>query len=386
MNCINCGAEIKSEYNNCPHCGKSLQIVPDYSVYDDDDINVLLESAKNVESKNNKAYIRAQKEKERQEAFESKKKQQTKKTVIIVAIVCVVLLVAAIIGKIIIDVNNASSYDYQMKMADNAMFKENYEEAEKFYLNALELEPNDIDARLELADLYLKTEDTDEAIRLLKEAISLDPSNNNIIAYNMLFEIYHKAGDVDAVLELKKGITDSKILLIFKEYEVRVPNISLEAGTYSDAISISFSADQNTEIYYTLDGSDPTTYGKRYTSAINIDEAGMHTVKVVAKNALGIYSEVISSTYVIEYEAPADPVVSPDGGEFTNEQSITIIVPDGCSAYYTWDGTDPTELSTLYVSPIKIPEGYNILSVIIIDNKTGLKSGIYRGAFEYHVN
>ena len=38
MKCINCGVEIKSDYKVCPFCGKTIQIVPDYSVYDEDDI------------------------------------------------------------------------------------------------------------------------------------------------------------------------------------------------------------------------------------------------------------------------------------------------------------------------------------------------------------
>ena len=43
MKCIYCGAEIKSELNNCPYCGTPIQMVPDYSIYDEDDINIILE-------------------------------------------------------------------------------------------------------------------------------------------------------------------------------------------------------------------------------------------------------------------------------------------------------------------------------------------------------
>ena len=49
MYCIYCGTEIKSEYKNCPKCGKALQMVPDYSIYDEDDINLILESTNDVE-------------------------------------------------------------------------------------------------------------------------------------------------------------------------------------------------------------------------------------------------------------------------------------------------------------------------------------------------
>ena len=55
MYCINCGAEIKTEDINCPFCGKILQIVPDYSIYDEDDINVILENTIDIQSNKNQS-------------------------------------------------------------------------------------------------------------------------------------------------------------------------------------------------------------------------------------------------------------------------------------------------------------------------------------------
>lgn len=388
MFCYNCGKEIKSEFNNCPFCGKPVQIVPDYSIYDDDDLNVLLEGSKDIESKNNKAYIAAQKEKEQKEqaiALENKKQANTKKTILIISCVCVAVIIIAIIGKIIVDMNNSSSYDYQMKMADSAMFKSDYDEAEKYYLKALDLVPDDITARLELAELYIKNDDYDKAIGYLKEVIKIDSTNYN--AYKLLYKIYEDTDDVDEILSLMKGVTDTKILSLFSDYSVKSPTIRLEEGTYSDEIDISISADKDLEIYYTLDGTDPIKSGKKYSSSIIIEDEGMHTLKAVAKNSLGVYSEVVSATYVISFEAPDDPVVSPDGGEFSEKTKVTIQVPSGCSVYYTWDGSDPdpdSETTEIYVSPLTIPEGYHILSVVIINDKTGLESSIYRGSFEYN--
>jgi len=79
MKCIKCGGEIKPEFNICPYCGEPVQMVPDYSIYDEDDINVLLEETKDVTSKNNKAYIREQKSKEEQERKKAQKIAQLKK-------------------------------------------------------------------------------------------------------------------------------------------------------------------------------------------------------------------------------------------------------------------------------------------------------------------
>ena len=58
MKCIKCGAEVKSEFKICPYCGEPIQMVPDYSIYDEEDINVILEETKDVKSTKNKAYMK----------------------------------------------------------------------------------------------------------------------------------------------------------------------------------------------------------------------------------------------------------------------------------------------------------------------------------------
>jgi len=385
MKCINCGAEIKVEYKICPYCGSSIQIVPDYSVYDEDDINIIVESAKDVATEARKPVLtKEEKEaraKAKQKALEEAKRKRMKLTIAIVCISCALVVAIGVIAKLVINNNNSKSFEYQMKQADSAMFKGDIAEAEKYYLKALELEPEDINVRLELADLYIEKGDTDKAIQFLKEVIATDALNYD--AYKMLFDVYTEAGDTDAILALKSGITDNKILSISADYSVDAPMLSVPGDTYEEDIKLSISAKKGVEIYYTLDGSDPKENGTKYDGSFEITGAGMHTVKVVTKNELGVFSEVISETYMIEYVAPEDPVVTPNGGTFDTKTYVYISVPSGCSAYYTWDRTDPTDASTKYVSPILIPEGKNMLSVIIIDDETGLMSGIYRGMFEY---
>lgn len=382
MKCINCGAEIKSEFKICPYCGSTIQIVPDYSVYDEDDINIILESTKEVNKKSE--LTKEQREaraRAKQKAEEAAKQRKMKLTIAIVVIACLLLVAIGVIAKVFIDSNNSNSFEYQMKQADSAMFKGDVEEAEKYYLKALAIEPENVNVRLELADLYLDKKDAKTAEKYLKEVIAKDAENYD--AYRMLYDIYSDEGDTAAILKLKEGVTSNKILAIFADYSVDSAMLSVTGGTYNDDIKLSISAKKGVEIYYTLDGLDPKTDGTKYKSTIEITGAGMHTVKVVTKNELGVYSDVITETYVIEYEAPEDPIVNPSGGTFDKETYIYLSVPSGCSAYYTWDRTDPTAESTKYVSPILIPEGRNMFSVIIIDDKTGLTSGIYRGMFEY---
>ena len=385
MKCINCGAEIKVEYKVCPYCGANIQIVPDYDFYDEDDINIIVENARPIERKpevskeQHEARVLAQKK-----AEEATKNRKMKITIAIVAICCMLLIIIGVVAKVSIDKSNSNSFEYQMKQADSAMFKGNYDEAEEYYLKALSLKEENVEVRLELADLYMKKKDTKEAEKYLKEVILKDSQNYE--AYRMLFEIYSDADDTDAILALKEGVTDNRILSIFSNYSVDEAILSTPGGQYKDDIKLSISAKKGIEIYYTLDGSDPRENGTRYKSMIEIKGAGMHTIKVVTKNELGVYGNIVTETYVIKYDAPADPVVTPNGGAFDKQTYVYISVPSGCSAYYTWDRTDPTEESEKYVSPILIPEGKNMLSVIIINDETGLSSGVYRGMFEYTVD
>lgn len=385
MKCINCGAEIKVEYKVCPYCGANIQIVPDYDFYDEDDINIIVENARPIKRKpevskeQHEARVLAQKK-----AEEAAKNRKMKITIAIVAICCMLLIIIGVVAKVSIDKSNSNSFEYQMKQADSAMFKGNYDEAEEYYLKALSLKEENVEVRLELADLYMKKKDTKEAEKYLKEVILKDSQNYE--AYRMLFEIYSDADDTDAILALKEGVTDNRILSIFSNYSVDEAVLSTPGGQYKDDIKLSISAKKGIEIYYTLDGSDPRENGTRYKSMIEIKGAGMHTIKVVTKNELGVYGNIVTETYVIKYDAPADPVVTPNGGAFDKQTYVYISVPSGCSAYYTWDRTDPTEESEKYVSPILIPEGKNMLSVIIINDETGLSSGVYRGMFEYTVD
>ena len=48
MKCIYCGEIIQKDIIKCPICGKYTHMVPDYSIYDDDNIHVLLEGAQQI--------------------------------------------------------------------------------------------------------------------------------------------------------------------------------------------------------------------------------------------------------------------------------------------------------------------------------------------------
>ena len=131
------------------------------------------------------------------------------------------------------------------------------------------------------------------------------------------------------------------------------PTFSPAAGTYTSAQSVTLSdASVGATIYYTLDGSTPTTSSTAYTAAIPV--AATTTIKAIAAGSNYLPSPVSSALYTISTVAPA-PAISPNGGSFTAVQTVTL-TDSAASAtiYYTLDGSTPTSASTPYTAPITI--------------------------------
>ena len=80
------------------------------------------------------------------------------------------------------------------------------------------------------------------------------------------------------------------------------PQITLSppGGSYPTARSVTLSADEAAEIYYTLDDSDPTTAATLYGAPIEI--AVSTTLKCIAVDSAGNLGTVLSETYAIELD------------------------------------------------------------------------------------
>ena len=73
------------------------------------------------------------------------------------------------------------------------------------------------------------------------------------------------------------------------------PTFSVAEGTYDAAQSITLTADEG-DIYYTLDGTEPTGASTKYTTAIVLDKCGSYTIKAIAISSDN-ESPVASATY-----------------------------------------------------------------------------------------
>lgn len=386
MKCVKCGAELKPGCVYCSVCGHEAQIVSDYSVLEDDYLRSLLRE------EDRKKEDAGKKGRSRKSTAEGKAKAPEKKSaggrIALIVTICIltVVLIAGTAVKLSIDYRNANSYDYQVQMAEEKFADQDYKAALNYYKTALSLKTQDISVRMAMADLYLLQGDDDSAMVLLIEVIGLDGGRRE--AYEKVISVYEKKEDYESIIELSSGVKDDELSELFEPYIVEAPIISPAEGEYDDYITVSMFSLKDFDIYYTINGVAPDREkGRLYSHNLKIPlkEAGDYEIQAVCRNEKGIYSEVAVSNYVVTIAPPDYPNVQPDGGRIS-EEAVPVVITAGenCDIYYTWDGTDPTKFSEKYTRPLEIPEGNNILSVLAIDRRTGLDSGVYRTNFIYY--
>lgn len=135
--------------------------------------------------------------------------------------------------------------------------------------------------------------------------------------------------------------------------QVAAPTFSPEPGVYTSAQNVTISCSTNgATIYYTTNGTEPNQSSAAYTSPISVDAS--LTIKAKAYKTDWDPSETATGQYTITGQV-ATPGFSPAPGTYTSIQSVTITcATEGASVYYTTNGSDPTEQSTLYSDPVSI--------------------------------
>lgn len=93
-------------------------------------------------------------------------------------------------------------------------------------------------------------------------------------------------------------------------------------GVYRSAQSIALTANEQTVIYYTLDGSTPTTSVARYSQPIYITSSA--TLKYFSRDLAGNPSEIRTENYVIDTTPPVLTISTLSDGAYTNSDTLNI--------------------------------------------------------------
>ncbi|MGA2809364.1 MAG: FG-GAP-like repeat-containing protein, partial [Terracidiphilus sp.] len=125
------------------------------------------------------------------------------------------------------------------------------------------------------------------------------------------------------------------------------PAFSPVAGTYAAAQTVTLSSTTSgAKIYYTLDGTTPTTASSLYSSALAVKSST--TLSAIAVATGFTNSSVATAAYIIENPA-ATPTFSPGAGKYTGTQSVALAsTTAGATIYYTVNGSTPTSASVKY--------------------------------------
>ena len=402
MKCAKCGAEIRPGCVYCSNCGQEAQIVTEINILEDDLLRSMLEEEEQQKTAESGAEVEygeasgekknsarqpatrqkageAEPQKERRPQESKKKKKKSRKMLlpflIVLAVACV-----AVFG--LVQYQHQNSVSYQLKKANEALSQKNYTSALSYVNHTLQLDTDNQEAMLLQGQIYVQMKDSDQAETVFLQVIDQDPGCAD--AYQCLLELYDSIDSYDQILALKEKAPDQKILALFDDYLVETPTISPEGGNYNEFQDVILSVKgKGLEIYYTLDGSTPTSNDTLYEDAITIEKQGKTTLTAVAMNKDGHYSEPVSAKYLIELDAPDTPSVSPDGGTFHRASTVTVHVPSETTVYYTWGDSTPTRNSERYTGPIDIPEGNNILSLVAID-ENGMASEVLKCNYIYY--
>ncbi len=166
--------------------------------------------------------------------------------------------------------------------------------------------------------------------------------------------------------------SQSAVALYMKvEGTTEAPTFSPDGGTFygSQTVTIS-SATTGATIYYTTDGSTPTTNSSSIASGGTVTIDSNCTLKAIAVAPGYDASEVAEASYT--KETLPMPTFSPVGGTYDIGTTVTVEINavDGASIYYTLDGSTPVANRAAYSDPITISENTTLKAIAVLNGET----------------
>jgi len=189
-----------------------------------------------------------------------------------------------------------------------------------------------------------------------------DPTHDSNI-YSNPIKIVNSA--TIKAISYKEGYLESEV--VTGDYEISPSEIkfSPKEGVYNSDVLVTLACDtENSSIYYTLDGTEPSGYSTRYNEPVLIKE--YTKIRAVAVRADGVFGSVEESVYNMILSAP---VSSLESGTYFSEQNFEFLNNNTGDIYYTLDGSDPDITSFLYKNiPIKITESTKLKAILFKNN------------------
>ena len=158
--------------------------------------------------------------------------------------------------------------------------------------------------------------------------------------------------------------SESIIVQPHVEAPVITPN---SEGPYKDTLDVSITcATVGSEIYYTIDGEEPTEASRKFSPGVPITITSTQTVVKARGFANKMTPSVVTESVAFILEV-SDPTITPDGGEFLNSVQVTLTTSTpGAAIHYTLDSSDPVASSPLYNGPFVIAQTDVVVKTIAL--------------------
>ena len=381
MKCKKCGHIIPPGTLYCKNCGEEVCIVPEYNPLDDmlaaqiknsinnekqdtDFLNHTLTDTRYQTKPQRRPVDDNEARKRQAERRREAKRKKRKKLLIIMSVVFL-----SFIG--LIFALYQTSYTGVVKKGNKALTAQEYGRAEELFKKAINKNSGKVAAYDGLSKVYIAQNDLIKAEDVLLNAIAKHSSSVEL--YETCIQFYLNTKQ-EMQIPVLLDTANTKIEKALEEYIVEQPTFSLDPNeVYDDVQQLELEAGKNT-IYYTINGATPSASSMKYNEPIHLEE-GENVVKAISVNQNGIPSAIKEVTYTIELPIEDAPAVSPSTGQYETPMKIEIKVPEGYTAYYTMDGSDPTTASKKYTGPINMPKNETLFKAVLVNDR-GRSSGI----------
>lgn len=148
---------------------------------------------------------------------------------------------------------------------------------------------------------------------------------------------------------------------------IAAPIFSVRGGDFTEEVRLEISSTtEGAKIYYTTDGSTPTTQSTEYTAPVSIISPETVVNAIAVKD--GVVSGLASDTYNVVLKA-ATPTFSVPAGKYTEAIEVEILcATEGAVIYYTTDGSVPSASNgELYLGSFTVEESCILRAIAIVE-------------------